>query len=120
MYDWTSYYGRRGVVIHAMSAVDIALWTSRQVEGQAGGRPAGLASAVACWLTERSIPWARRARRSARQYRSRAELGQKAIKIVADRWRLDVRKAETIIMPPAITWAGPPVDGGRGHCLGQG
>ena len=29
MYDLTSYYGRRGAVIHAISAVDIALWDLR-------------------------------------------------------------------------------------------
>lgn len=29
MYDATSYYGRRGAVIHAISAVDIALWDLR-------------------------------------------------------------------------------------------
>ena len=29
MYDATSYYGRRGAVIHAISALDIALWDLR-------------------------------------------------------------------------------------------
>ena len=42
MYDWTSYYGRRGVVIHAISAVDIALWDIRgKVLGKTGCGPAG-------------------------------------------------------------------------------
>ena len=36
MYDATSYYGRRGAVIHAISAVDIALWDLR---GKALNRP---------------------------------------------------------------------------------
>lgn len=36
MYDATSYYGRRGVVIHAISAIDIALW---DIKGKALGRP---------------------------------------------------------------------------------
>jgi L-rhamnonate dehydratase len=36
MYDATSYYGRRGVVIHAISAIDIALW---DIRGKALGRP---------------------------------------------------------------------------------
>jgi L-rhamnonate dehydratase len=36
MYDATSYYGRRGAVIHALSAVDIAAW---DVKGKATGRP---------------------------------------------------------------------------------
>jgi L-alanine-DL-glutamate epimerase-like enolase superfamily enzyme len=29
MYDLISYYGRRGAVIHAISAIDIALWDLR-------------------------------------------------------------------------------------------
>jgi L-alanine-DL-glutamate epimerase-like enolase superfamily enzyme len=36
MYDATSYYGRRGAVIHAISAIDIALWDLR---GKASGKP---------------------------------------------------------------------------------
>ncbi len=36
MYDLTSYYGRRGVVIHAISALDIALWDLR---GKLLGKP---------------------------------------------------------------------------------
>jgi L-alanine-DL-glutamate epimerase-like enolase superfamily enzyme len=36
MYDATSYYGRRGAVLHAMSAIDMALWDLR---GKALGRP---------------------------------------------------------------------------------
>lgn len=36
MYDATSYYGRRGVVIHAIGAVDIALW---DIRGKAEGKP---------------------------------------------------------------------------------
>ncbi len=36
MYDATHYYGRRGVVIHAISAIDIALW---DIRGKAEGKP---------------------------------------------------------------------------------
>ena len=36
MYDATSYYGRRGAVIHAISALDIALWDLR---GKVMGKP---------------------------------------------------------------------------------
>lgn len=42
MYDLTSYYGRRGVVIHAISAVDIALWDLRgNVQGRSVGELLG-------------------------------------------------------------------------------
>jgi L-alanine-DL-glutamate epimerase-like enolase superfamily enzyme len=36
MYEATAYYGRRGAVMHAISAIDIALWDLR---GKALGRP---------------------------------------------------------------------------------
>src|SRR5688572_11997081 len=36
MYDLTSYYGRRGAVIHAISSVDIALW---DIRGKILGKP---------------------------------------------------------------------------------
>lgn len=36
MYDWTFYYGRRGVVIHAISGIDLALW---DLKGKAEGKP---------------------------------------------------------------------------------
>jgi L-rhamnonate dehydratase len=36
MYERSMYFGRRGVTMHAMSAVDIALW---DVAGQAAGKP---------------------------------------------------------------------------------
>ncbi|MEW5978421.1 MAG: mandelate racemase/muconate lactonizing enzyme family protein [Acidobacteriota bacterium] len=36
MYDATSYVGRRGLVIHAMGGIDLALW---DIKGQAEGKP---------------------------------------------------------------------------------
>ncbi len=36
MYNWTFYYGRRGVVIHAISGVDLAHW---DLKGKAEGKP---------------------------------------------------------------------------------
>jgi L-rhamnonate dehydratase len=36
MWEETSWYGRRGVVVHAMAGIDMALW---DIKGQAAGRP---------------------------------------------------------------------------------
>ena len=59
MYDATSYYGRRGVVIHAISAIDIALW---DIRGKAAGKPVvevlGERSETGSRPTARSIRWA--------------------------------------------------------------
>jgi L-alanine-DL-glutamate epimerase-like enolase superfamily enzyme len=99
MYDWTSYYGRRGVVIHAISAIDIALW---DIRGKALGKPVSdllggrkrnrlLAYGTVYPLGE-----------AADEVRSNIDrglkLGLQAIKIVADpHWRQDVRRAEMLI-----------------------
>ena len=99
MYDWTSYYGRRGVVIHAMSAVDIALW---DIRGKVQGKP------VADLLGPRKrsrllaygtvYPLGETPDEVRRNIDRGLKLGLKAIKIVADpHWRRDMRKAEAII-----------------------
>ncbi len=99
MYDWTSYYGRRGVVIHAISAVDIALW---DIRGKALGKP------VAALLGPRQrdrllaygtvYPLGESADDVRRNIDRGLKLGLKAIKIVADpHWREDVRRAEMLI-----------------------
>ena len=36
MYDGTVYFGRRGVVLHAISGIEIALW---DIVGKAVGKP---------------------------------------------------------------------------------
>ena len=99
MYDWTSYYGRRGVVIHAMSGIDIALW---DIRGKLQGKPVAdllgqrrrdrlLAYGTVYPLGETPDDVRRNIDRGLR-------LGLKAIKIVADpHWRQDVRRAEAII-----------------------
>ena len=99
MYDATSYYGRRGVVIHAISAIDIALW---DIRGKAAGKPV--------------VEDARREERDRvkaygtiyplgvtpdevrRNIDRGLDLGLKAIKIVAEPiWRDDFAAAETLI-----------------------
>ena len=99
MYDWTSYYGRRGVVIHAMSAIDIALW---DIRGKVEGKP------VADLLGKRQrnrllaygtvYPLGETADEVRSNIDRGLKLGLKAIKIVADpHWRKDVKRAEMLI-----------------------
>src|SRR6266481_3228161 len=99
MYDATSYYGRRGVVIHAISAIDIALW---DIRGKLAKRP------LADMLGER-----RRSRVLAygtvyplgdttdavrRNIDRGLKLGLRAIKIVADPfWRADIGKTAGLV-----------------------
>jgi L-alanine-DL-glutamate epimerase-like enolase superfamily enzyme len=99
MYDATSYIGRRGVVIHAISGIDIALWDLR---GKAQGKPLSellgerkrdslLAYGTVYPLGETPDE----VRRAIDRGLSR---GLKAIKIVADPfWRDDLDRAATLI-----------------------
>ena len=99
MYDLTSYYGRRGVVIHAISAVDIALWDLR---GKALGKPVSellgekkrdrvLAYGTVYPLGETPDEVRRAIDRGLAR-------GLKAIKIVADpHWRADLKRTEGLI-----------------------
>jgi L-rhamnonate dehydratase len=99
MYDATSYYGRRGAVIHAISAIDIALWDIRgKVRGQAlaellGGRKRShvLAYGTVYPLGETPDEVRRTIDRG-------LKIGLRAIKIVADPfWRNDLAKTSSLI-----------------------
>ena len=111
MYDATSYYGRRGVVIHAISAIDIALW---DIRGKAAGKP------VVEVLGERRrdrlkaygtiYPLGTTPDEVRRNIDRGLGLGLKAIKIVAEReWRDDFAAAERLIRT-ARDHVGPGVD----------
>lgn len=99
MYDLTSYYGRRGAVIHAISAVDIALWDLR---GKAQGKP--LAELLGGRRRDRVLAYGTvyplgetpdAVRRAIDRGLAR---GLRAIKIVADpHWRDDLARTETLI-----------------------
>ncbi len=99
MYDLTSYYGRRGVVIHAISAVDIALWDlrgkmqSKSVSALLGKRQRDRVLAYGTVYPLGETPDEVR-----RNIDRGLKLGLKAIKIVADPfWRDDVDKTATLI-----------------------
>ncbi len=100
MYDLTSYYGRRGVLIHALSAVDIALW---DIRGKVAGKPVadllGAARQRDRVLAYGTVyPLGETPDEVRRSIDRGLKLGLKAIKIVADpHWRDDLTKAEGLI-----------------------
>lgn len=99
MYDATSYYGRRGAVIHAISAVDIALWDLR---GKAQGKP--VSELLGAKQRDRVLaygtvyPLGETPDEVRRNIDRGLKLGLKAIKIVADPfWRDDLERAALLI-----------------------
>jgi L-rhamnonate dehydratase len=100
MYDATSYYGRRGAVIHAISAVDIALWDLRgkvrnkplaEILGDKKQRDRILAYGTVYPLGETPDEVRRTIDRG-------LKLGLRCIKIVADPfWREDLAKTTSLI-----------------------
>ncbi|HEY7750116.1 MAG TPA: mandelate racemase/muconate lactonizing enzyme family protein [Aestuariivirgaceae bacterium] len=99
MYDLTSYYGRRGAVIHAISAVDIALW---DIRGKILGKP--LCDVLGTRRRQRVLAYGTvyplgETPDEVRTTIDRGlKLGLKAIKIVADPfWRNDIAKTKSLI-----------------------
>jgi L-rhamnonate dehydratase len=99
MYDLTSYYGRRGAVIHAISAVDIALW---DIRGKVLGKP--LSELLGNKRRERILaygtvyPLGDTPDEVRRTIDRGLKLGLKAIKIVADPfWRNDLEHTKALI-----------------------
>ena len=99
MYDLTSYYGRRGVVIHAISAVDIALWDLRgKVQGKSVGRLLGAPQRDRVLAYGTVYPLGETPDEVRGNIDRGLKLGLKAIKIVADPfWREDLAKTESLI-----------------------
>ena len=99
MYDLTSYYGRRGVVIHAISAVDIALWDLRgKLAGKSVGRLLGERRRDSLLAYGTVYPLGETADAVRRNIDRGLKLGLKAIKIVADPfWRDDLDKTALLI-----------------------
>jgi L-rhamnonate dehydratase len=99
MYDLTSYYGRRGAVIHAISAVDIALW---DIRGKILGKP--LSDVLGTRRRHRILaygtvyPLGTTTDEVRRTIDRGLKLGLKAIKIVADPfWRSDLQATKALI-----------------------
>ncbi len=99
MYDATNYYGRRGVVIHAISGIDIALW---DIRGQAEGKPVAelLGSPKRKRLKAYGTvyPLGETPDEVRRNIDRGLKLGLKAIKIVVDPfWREDLKLAAALV-----------------------
>lgn len=99
MYDLTAYYGRRGVVIHAISAVDIALWDLRgKVRGKSVGALLGAQMRNRVLAYGTVYPLGETADDVRRNIDRGLKLGLKAIKIVADPfWRDNLDKTTGLI-----------------------
>ena len=99
MYDLTSYYGRRGVVIHAISAVDIALWDLRgKMEGKSVSRLLGKRQRDSLLAYGTVYPLGETPDEVKKNIDRGLKLGLKAIKIVADPfWREDLDKSALLI-----------------------
>ena len=108
MYDLTSYYGRRGAVIHAISAVDIALWDLRgKALGKSVGALLGKRQRDRVLAYGTVYPLGETPEEVRKNIDRGLNLGLKAIKIVADPfWREDIDKTAGLIRA-AREHAGP-------------
>ncbi|HEY6630126.1 MAG TPA: mandelate racemase/muconate lactonizing enzyme family protein [Rhizobiaceae bacterium] len=99
MYDLTSYYGRRGAVIHAISAVDIALWDLRgKVQGKSVGALLGARQRDRVLAYGTVYPLGESPDEVRHNIDRGLKLGLKAIKIVADPfWRDDLDKTAALV-----------------------
>jgi L-alanine-DL-glutamate epimerase-like enolase superfamily enzyme len=99
MYDLTSYYGRRGAVIHAISAVDIALWDLRgKVLGKSVGALLGRRQRGRILAYGTVYPLGETPDEVRRTIDRGLALSLKAIKIVADPfWRQDLDRTVGLI-----------------------
>ncbi|MEX2407805.1 MAG: enolase C-terminal domain-like protein, partial [Rhodovibrionaceae bacterium] len=99
MYDGTSYIGRRGVVIHAISAIDIALW---DLKGKAENKT--VAELLGTPKRDRMLaygtvyPLGKTPDEVRKNIDRGLDRGLRAIKIVADpHWHEDVARSERLI-----------------------
>ena len=99
MYDATSYIGRRGLVVHAIAALDIALW---DLKGKALGKP--VAALLGTPRRDRVLAYGTvyplgETPDAVRETIDRGlAMGLRAIKIVADpHWHHDLGRTERLI-----------------------
>jgi L-alanine-DL-glutamate epimerase-like enolase superfamily enzyme len=110
MYDATSYYGRRGAVIHAISAIDIALWDLR---GKVNNKPLhqllGTAKRNRLLAYGTVYPLGETPDAVKANIDRGLKLGLKAIKIVADPFWRDDLDLTTKLIRTARQHVGPEI-----------
>ena len=99
MYQGTAYIGRRGVVIHAISAVDIAIWDLKgKVEGKTIADRLGIPRRDRLLAYGTIYPLGMTPDEVRTNIDRGLKRGLRAIKIVADpHWHEDVSRTETLI-----------------------
>ena len=99
MYDGTFYIGRRGAVIHAISAIDIALWDLKgKIENKTIAELLGKPKRKRILAYGTVYPLGRTTDEVRMNIDRGLKRGLKAIKIVADpHWNEDVKRTENLI-----------------------
>ncbi len=107
MYDATDYIGRRGLVMHAIGGVDIALW---DLAGKAAGKPVydliGGKKRDRIPVYGTIYPLARDPAEVARQIRAVREMNLRAFKYCADPWWMDDLDDTAVLLRAARAEAG--------------
>ncbi|HOA72151.1 MAG TPA: mandelate racemase/muconate lactonizing enzyme family protein [Phycisphaerae bacterium] len=107
MYEATDYVGRRGLVMHAIGGIDIALW---DIAGQAAGKPVyellGGARRDRVLAYGTIYPIARKADEVRRQVNEARGMNLRAFKLCADPWWLDDLKLTAELLHTARREAG--------------
>jgi L-rhamnonate dehydratase len=107
MYDATDYVGRRGLMMHAIGGVDLALW---DIAGQARGKPIcemlGGAKRDRLLAYGTIYPIAKDPDGVRRQVREAAGMNLRAFKLCADPWWMDDLKLTARLLRAAREAAG--------------
>ena len=108
MYDATDYVGRRGLMMHAIGGIDLALW---DIAGQAAGKP--ISELLGGRRRERIeaygtiYPMAREPAAVRAQIAAARDLGLRNFKFAADPWWMDDLDDTARLLQAARAEAGP-------------
>ena len=107
MYDATDYVGRRGIMMHAIGGVDLALW---DIAGQAAGKPIyellGGAKRKRLRAYGTIYPMAKTPGEVRQQIRDAQAMNLRAFKFAADPWWMDDIELTATLLAAARSEAG--------------